>query len=102
MIRRPPISTRTDTLFPYTTLFRSLQAAAGEGYTTATDLADWCVRKLNMPFRSAHHVAGRIVRLAESQDKPLEALSLAEMQTVEPRINREIFAVLGEIGRAHV
>src|SRR3546814_6863123 len=60
-----------------------LQAAAGEGYTTATDLADWCVRKLNMPFRSAHHVAGRIVRLAESQDKPLEALTLAEMQKTE-------------------
>jgi argininosuccinate lyase len=72
-----------------------MHAAAGEGYTTATDLADWCVRKLNMPFRNAHHVAGRIVRLAEQQDKPLEALSLKEMQSVEPRITKEIFAVLG-------
>ncbi|HEX6958400.1 MAG TPA: argininosuccinate lyase [Ferrovibrio sp.] len=72
-----------------------MHEAAGEGYTTATDLADWCVRKLNMPFRNAHHVAGRIVRLAEQQNKPLEALSLAEMRSVEPRISRDIFAVLG-------
>jgi argininosuccinate lyase len=72
-----------------------MQAASGEGYTTATDLADWCVRKLNMPFRSAHHVSGRIVRLAEQQNKPLEALTLAEMQAVEPRITKDIFAVLG-------
>lgn len=72
-----------------------LQAAAGEGYTTATDLADWCVRKLDMPFRNAHHVAGRIVRLAENQGKPLEALTLKEMQDVEPRITKDIFAVLG-------
>src|SRR5690606_26212405 len=72
-----------------------MHEAAGEGYTTATDLADWCVRRLNMPFRSAHHVAGRIVRLAEQQNKPIEALSLAEMQTVEKRITKDVFAVLG-------
>ncbi|MBP7065933.1 argininosuccinate lyase [Ferrovibrio sp.] len=72
-----------------------LAQSAGEGYTTATDLADWCVRKLDMPFRNAHHVAGSLVKLAESQGKPLEALSLAEMQSVEKRISQDVFAVLG-------
>ena len=72
-----------------------LQEVAGEGYTTATDLADWCVRKIDMPFRQAHHVAGSLVRLAEQQNKPLEALTLKEMQSVEPRITKDIFAVLG-------
>jgi argininosuccinate lyase len=72
-----------------------MQEAAGEGYTTATDLADWCVRRIDMPFRKAHHVAGSLVRMAESQDKPLEALTLKEMQSVEPRITKDIFAVLG-------
>ncbi len=72
-----------------------LAQSAGEGYTTATDLADWCVRKLDMPFRNAHHVAGSLVKLAESQGKPLEALSLAEMQSVEQRISQDVFAVLG-------
>ncbi len=72
-----------------------LEQSAGEGYTTATDLADWCVRKLDMPFRNAHHVAGSLVKLAESQDKPLEELTLAEMQSVEKRITKDVFAVLG-------
>ncbi|WP_341915242.1 argininosuccinate lyase [Ferrovibrio terrae] len=72
-----------------------MQDAAGEGYTTATDLADWCVRKIDMPFRQAHHVAGSLVRMAELQNKPLEALTLAEMQSVEKRITKDIFAVLG-------
>jgi len=72
-----------------------LEKAAGEGYATATDLADWLVRVLNMPFRDAHHVTGRVVRLAEEQDLPLEALSLADMQSIEPRIGKEIFDVLG-------
>src|SRR3546814_1462258 len=63
-----------------------LQAAAGEGYTTPTDLANSCVRKLNMPFRSAHHVPGRTVRLADSQTQPLEVLTLARMQPLEPGI----------------
>jgi len=72
-----------------------LLKAAGEGYTTATDLADWCVRVLDMPFRDAHHVAGRLVRLAEGQGKPLEALTLAELRSVEKRITPAIFRVLG-------
>jgi len=69
-------------------------AAAGAGFTTATDIADWCVRSLAMPFRQAHHVAGRLVRLAEDKGIGLEELSLAEMQTIEPRLDETAQAVL--------
>ena len=72
-----------------------LRESAGEGYTTATDLADWCVRKLDIPFREAHHIAGRAVRIAEAEGKPLEALKLEQLQSIEPRITRDIFNVLG-------
>ncbi len=72
-----------------------MKAAAGAGYTTATDLADWLVRTLNMPFRDAHHVTGRLVALASSKGVNLEDLSLKEMQAVEPRLRQEVFAVLG-------
>jgi argininosuccinate lyase len=75
--------------------FARMQAAAGAGYATATDLADWLVRKLGMPFREAHHVTGRLVAKAAENTIGLEALSLAEMQAIEPRISDEIFAVLG-------
>jgi argininosuccinate lyase len=71
-----------------------LREAAGTGFSTATDLADWLVRALNMPFREAHHVTGRIVKLAETRGITLDALSLAEMQAVEPRISQDVFAVL--------
>ncbi|MEQ8936949.1 MAG: argininosuccinate lyase [Amphiplicatus sp.] len=71
-----------------------MRAAAGGGYSTATDLADWLVRTLAMPFRDAHHVTGRIVALAEEKDATLDALSLEEMQKIEPRITSEIFSVL--------
>jgi len=72
-----------------------MKAAAGSGYSTATDLADWLVRALNLPFRQAHHVTGRIVALASEAGKDLEELTLAEMQAVEPAITSEIFDVLG-------
>ena len=72
-----------------------MKAAAGAGYSTATDLADWLVRTLGMPFRQAHHVTGRIVALAAGLGVELEHLSLEQMQSVEPAINRDIFAVLG-------
>ena len=65
-----------------------MKAAAGAGYATATDLADWLVRTLKMPFREAHHVTGRIVALAAERSAPLEKLSLEELQSVEPRITR--------------
>ena len=57
-----------------------MKEAAAHGYSTATDLADWLVRALNMPFRDAHHVTGEIVALAEKQQKRLDELSLEEMQ----------------------
>ena len=69
-------------------------AAAQRGYSTATDLADWLVRELGMPFRDAHHVTGRIVKLAEDKGVGLDALSLAEMQSAEPRISQAVFSVL--------
>jgi argininosuccinate lyase len=72
-----------------------LRAAAGGGYATATDLADWLVRTLKMPFRDAHHVTGSLVKLAESRKCGLEELSLVDMQGIEPRISRDVFAVLG-------
>jgi argininosuccinate lyase len=72
-----------------------MRKAAGVGYATATDLADWLVRTLKMPFREAHHVTGRIVALASARHVGLEKLSLAEMQGVEPRITQDVFEVLG-------
>jgi argininosuccinate lyase len=72
-----------------------MKAAAGSGYATATDLADWLVRRLNLPFREAHHVTGRVVALAEARGAGLEELTLAELQSVEPRIAQEVFDVLG-------
>nr|WP_246344028.1 argininosuccinate lyase [Acidocella aromatica] len=71
-----------------------MAALAGSGFSTATDLADWLVRVLKMPFRDAHHVTGRIVRIAEERGVDISELSLAEMQSVEPRITQEIFDVL--------
>lgn len=72
-----------------------MKAAAGSGYATATDLADWLVRTLKIPFREAHHITGRIVALAAAQKKQLEKLPLAGMQSIEPRITAEVYSVLG-------
>lgn len=71
-----------------------MAALAGSGFSTATDLADWLVRVLNMPFRDAHHVTGRIVALAESQNLDLSDVPLAEMQKIEPRITQALYDVL--------
>jgi argininosuccinate lyase len=71
-----------------------MKKAAGEGYATATDLADWLVRTLKIPFRDAHHVTGRIVADAAKSGTPLHRLPLAAMQAIEPRITDEVFAVL--------
>jgi argininosuccinate lyase len=73
----------------------AMKKAAGVGFATATDLADWLVRTLKMPFREAHHVTGRIVGLASGRGIGLEKLPLADMQSVEPRITQAVFAVLG-------
>jgi argininosuccinate lyase len=74
---------------------KKMKAAAGAGYSTATDLADWLVRTQKMPFREAHHVTARIVGLASARGVGLEKLSLAEMQSVHRAIGQEVFAVLG-------
>jgi argininosuccinate lyase len=71
-----------------------MKAAAGQGYATATDLADWLVRALKMPFREAHHVTGRIVAAAEKRGAGLETLPLSAMREIEPRITKDVFKVL--------
>jgi argininosuccinate lyase len=72
----------------------ALRRAAGSGFATATDLADWIVRKLGLPFREAHHITGKIVKLAEDKGVDLEALPLADMQRAEKRITKDVFSVL--------
>ena len=71
-----------------------MKAAAGAGYATATDLADWLVRTLKMPFREAHHVTGRIVAKAAAAGQPLHKMPLADMKKIEPRITQAVFGVL--------
>jgi argininosuccinate lyase len=73
----------------------SLEAAAASGFSTATDLADWLVRALDMPFREAHHVTGSLVKLAEDKGCDLPDLSLADMQSVHGKITEAVFDVLG-------
>jgi len=69
-------------------------AGLEKGFPTATDLADWCVRVLNLPFRDAHHVTGALVAKAEARGVDLAELSLEEMQSVEKRITSDIYSVL--------
>ncbi|MGF1563477.1 MAG: argininosuccinate lyase [Geminicoccaceae bacterium] len=71
-----------------------MKAAAGVGYTTATDLADWCVRTLRMPFRDAHHVAGKAVKACEQRGCDLHDLPLDVLQGIDARITREVYSVL--------
>jgi argininosuccinate lyase len=72
-----------------------LRAAAASGFSTATDLADWLVRRLGLPFRDAHHVTGTLVAMAEKAGIDLPDLSLAQMQSVHAGITAEVFDVLG-------
>ena len=72
-----------------------LRQAAAEGFSTATDLADWLVRELGLPFRDAHHVTGSLVALAEQGSVDLPDLSLAQMQSVHGQITDDVFNVLG-------
>ena len=71
-----------------------LRAAAGRGFSTATDLADWLVRVLGMPFRRAHHLTGEIVKRAEARGSTLAELPLAELQAVEPAITEAVYEAL--------
>jgi argininosuccinate lyase len=71
-----------------------LEAAAGVGYTTATDLADWLVREAALPFREAHAISAKAVKAAEAKGVDLAGLGLADYQAIEPRITAEVFSVL--------
>ena len=73
----------------------TLKTAAASGFSTATDLADWLVRALGLPFREAHHITGRLVALAEAKGCDLPGLTLAEMQSAHPDITQEVYSVLG-------
>jgi argininosuccinate lyase len=71
-----------------------MKKAAGDGYATATDLADWLVRTLDIPFREAHHITGRIVARAAEKGVPLHRLPLAAMREVDGRVTDAVFSVL--------
>ena len=72
----------------------AMRAAASAGYSTATDLADWLVRTLKVPFREAHHVTGAIVKAAEGRGLALEEMPLAALQEIEPKITKDVYSVL--------
>ena len=72
-----------------------MKAAAGVGYTTAVDLADWLVREAGLPFRDADHVTGRLVAMAEAEGKDLPELTLSQMQSAHASITKSVFDVLG-------
>ena len=73
---------------------QAMKKAAGSGYSTATDLADWLVRVLGIPFREAHHVTGRAVALAEQKKVGLEKLTLADLKSIHDGITDDVFSVL--------
>ena len=73
---------------------KAMKKAAGREYATATDLADWLVQTLDMPFRDAHHTTGKIVALAAEKGADLKKLTLPELQSVEPGITEDVYAVL--------
>ncbi|MGE0009081.1 MAG: argininosuccinate lyase [Parvibaculaceae bacterium] len=73
---------------------KAMRAAAAQGFATATDLADWLVRALGLPFREAHHVTGALVALAEKKNCDLASLSLADMHGVDDRITTDVYKVL--------
>jgi argininosuccinate lyase len=88
------IAAMTGMVLDFTANTDAMRLAASAGYSTATDLADWLVKNLGLPFRKCHHITGRIVKLAEEKNCTLDALSLQEMQAVEPLITEAIFTVL--------
>jgi argininosuccinate lyase len=77
---------------------KTMKRAAASGHSTATDLADWLVLNLGLPFREAHHITGKIVALAESQGSELKKLPLSELKSVEKRITEEVYAALDVAG----
>ena len=77
-----------------TALPETLKAAAGAGFATATDLADWLVREKGMAFRDAHHVTGALVALAEEKDCALHQLAIQDMQSIDKQIDKDVYSVL--------
>jgi len=71
-----------------------MRAAAAQGYSTATDLADWLVREAGVPFREAHHITGRAVKAAEERGCELDELPLDVLQSIDSRIDDRVFDVL--------
>jgi argininosuccinate lyase len=71
-----------------------MRSLAESGFATATDLADWLVREANVPFREAHHITGRAVKLAEDKGCTLDVLSIDDLQSVDPRITTDVYSVL--------
>ena len=71
-----------------------MRASATAGFSTATDLADWLVRELNIPFREAHHITGQIVALAEQKSMTLEGLTIEDFKFIDHRIDSRIHKVL--------
>ncbi|CAI8053377.1 Argininosuccinate lyase, partial [Geodia barretti] len=72
----------------------AMARAAGTGHATATDLADWLVQKVGVPFREAHTITGQIVKLADEKGCDLKDLALADLRGIEPRINADVVALL--------
>ena len=77
---------------------KAMKRAAAAGHSTATDLADWLVLNLGLPFREAHHVTGKIVALADSKGLELKKLPLSDLKSVEKRITQEVYAALDVAG----
>jgi len=88
------IAAMTGMMSEITVNVETLKNAAGHGFSTATDIADWLVRVLNMPFRNAHHVTGALVKMAEDKGCQLHELDLADMQSVEAAITDDVYTVL--------
>jgi len=72
----------------------AMRRAAEKGYPTATDLADWIVARLEKPFRAAHAIAGKVVARAEALGLSLDALPIAELKKIEPKITKDVYKVL--------
>ncbi|MCR5856904.1 argininosuccinate lyase [Mesorhizobium sp. J428] len=88
------ISAMTGMVGDMTINTEAMKRAAGSGFSTATDLADWLVREAGLPFREAHHVTGRAVAMAEAQKKGLEKLSIEDLRSLNPAITEDVYSVL--------
>lgn len=88
------IAAMTGMIETLTFIPEKMRKTAEAGFSTATDLADWLVRQAGIPFREAHHITGSVVRLAESQDLALDALSIEDLKAIDPRIDESVKVIL--------